>query len=271
MAVCLFSSWTWLQPDRFSVDGWVDSLDYEGGASPLVIVLSIVVVLISLSVHEASHAICAWWCGDDLARSLGRVTLNPKAHIDLFGTLLLPLILALAGAPVFGYARPVPVQLAGVRRFRRAHILISIAGPGSNLLLGTLALSVLLAVACLLRLVAPHSGLASCADLLSPAVHLSGFAGASAVAVLLTALKLTFLVNTFLAAFNLIPVPPLDGSWVVEHLLPDSLGRIVAVIRPYGFFIFLLLFWTHALYWFLLPAYIAMGMTAFLFAWCIGV
>ena len=202
---------------------------------------------------------------------MGRVTLNPLAHIDLFGTVLLPVILAVMGQPVFGYARPVPVRLAGMRRFRRAHILISIAGPGSNLLLAAVAFSVLLAAACLLRLLAPHAGGMSCAYLFSPAVGLSGFVGASVVGVMLTAVKLLILVNVFLASFNLIPVPPLDGSWVLEHLLPGSLGRLFAVIRPYGFFIFLVMLWTDVFMYFLLPAVASLAVISVLFSWCIAV
>lgn len=100
------------------------------------IISGILVVLVSLSVHECAHAITAWWLGDGLARSLGRVTLNPLAHIDPIGTVLLPLILAISKAPIFfGYAKPVPVYVETLPRFRRAHILISVAGPGSNLLL----------------------------------------------------------------------------------------------------------------------------------------
>ena len=271
LGVCLFSSWTWLQPAELPVDSWTEPEGYEGGRDWAVIVLSIAVILISLSVHETAHAITAWWCGDDYARSVGRVTLNPLAHIDLFGTVLLPVILAVMGQPVFGYARPVPVRLAGVRRFRRAHILISIAGPGSNLLLAALAFSVLLAAACLLRLLAPHAGGMSCAYLFSPAVGLSGFVGASVVGVMLTAVKLLILVNVFLASFNLIPVPPLDGSWVLEHLLPGSLGRLFAVIRPYGFFIFLVMLWTDVFMYFLLPAVASLAVISVLFSWCIAV
>ena len=197
-------------------------------------------VLLSLTVHEAAHAITAWWVGDGLARSLGRVTLNPMAHIDPFGTVLLPLLLVMANAPVFGYARPVPVRLETLPHHRRAHILISIAGPGSNLLLAAASLMLLLASGCLLRLVVPKVAIANFAavDFLTP-VTASGFVLAPAFGALCTILKLSFVINTVLALFNLIPIPPLDGSWVLEHLFPTGLGRLYASIRPYGFLIFL--------------------------------
>ena len=82
----------------------------------------------ALSFHEAAHAITALWLGDDLARSMGRVTLNPMSHVDPFGTVLLPILLAWSGMPIFGYARPVPVRVESLRNHRRAHILISLAG-----------------------------------------------------------------------------------------------------------------------------------------------
>lgn len=257
LAVWALSTWTWFQPLDHGQECLPESF-FEGVRDKwTVLILGLLVVLASLTVHEASHAIAAWWCGDGHARSLGRVTLNPMAHIDLFGTVLLPLILALAGAPVFGYAKPVPVQLAGIGRFRRAHILISIAGPGSNLLMAALSLSLLLAVGCILRYFIPPEQLASLVNLFSAEVRLSGFPLASVASVLLTVLKLSFQINALLAAFNLIPIPPLDGSWVLEHLFPNTLGRFYARIRPFGFLIFLGLLYTEVLGFLLVPAVIA--------------
>ncbi len=205
-----------------------------------VIACGILVVLFSLSMHEAAHAITAWWLGDGLARSLGRVTLNPLAHIDPFGTVLLPLILVMAGGPVFGYARPVPVSVASLARHRRAHILISLAGPGSNLLLGALSLMVLLALGCVVRTTVPGAVVMGfSAFSFSAPVQASGFALAPVFGAFCTILKLSFIINIILAIFNLIPIPPLDGSWVLEHLFPSSLGPLYARIRPYGFLVFL--------------------------------
>ncbi len=205
------------------------------------IACAIVVVILSLSVHEAGHAITAWWLGDGLAKSLGRVTLNPLSHIDPVGTVLLPIILALAGAPVFGYARPVPVQVGALPRHRRAHILISIAGPGSNLLLACASLMLLLGGACVLQMIVPEATVQRLSSL-NPTVPVSagGFVGASSFASICTFLKLSVLINVALALFNMFPIPPLDGSWVLEHLFPRTLGPIYAMVRPYGFLIFIL-------------------------------
>ena len=213
---------------------------------------AIVVVLLSLSIHECGHAISAWWCGDDFARTLGRVTLNPFAHIDLFGTVILPLLLAIGNAPIFGYAKPVPVRLDGIRRYRRAHILISLAGPGANLFLSAVALALYLAMGCLLARWAPDAEITGFSSI-APQVIVSGIAGGRLLAAVALVLKLAFMINLFLAFFNLIPIPPLDGSWVLEHLFPNTLGRVYAVIRPYGFLIFLALFWTRAFHHLLVP------------------
>lgn len=218
------------------------------------IAIGIAVVVLSLSVHEAAHAITAWWLGDGLARSLGRVTLNPIAHLDPIGTLLLPVLLTIAGGPVFGYARPVPVRVEALPRRRRAHILISLAGPGSNLLLACASLLMLLGLGCGVRLWAPDATVTHLAavDFRSP-VAASGFAFAAVFAATCTFLKLSFVVNVVLALFNLVPIPPLDGSWVLEHLFPSTLGRLYAVIRPYSVFIFLAAMYTDVFDYLMLP------------------
>jgi Zn-dependent protease len=159
-------------------------------------VMLLIPLILSLTVHEFFHAFTAWKLGDDTAARMGRLTLNPIPHIDLFGTLLLPLL----GVP-FGWAKPVPVDVTRVRRgisMAKANILISSAGPLSNL-----ALALLASVAYgLLARFAP--------DTLHPGV------GAAEL------LEILILVNVGLAIFNLLPIPPLDGSHVAEALVPYS-------------------------------------------------
>ncbi len=240
LLVSALATWSALQPSRAMTGA--GELFHTGSQKGTwgAIAGGLVVVLLALTVHEAAHAITAWWLGDGLARSLGRVTLNPLAHIDPFGTVLLPLLLALAQGPIFGYARPVPVRVELLPRYRRAHILISLAGPGSNMLLGATSLMLLLGLGCAVRLAYPDAVVANLSEL-NPTVPVSatGFLLAPVFAACCTILKLSFFINVVLAVFNLIPIPPLDGSWVLEHLFPQSLGRLYAVIRPYGFLVFL--------------------------------
>ncbi|WP_242340193.1 MULTISPECIES: site-2 protease family protein [Anaeromyxobacter] len=157
-------------------------------------VLNLIVLLLSLTFHEFFHAWSAWRLGDDTAARLGRLTLNPVPHIDPIGTLLLPLL----GAPI-GWAKPVPVNPARFRKSVRqstGDIIVSAAGPLSNLLLGTLA-------AITLGLVFRFS---------PETVRPGGGA--------LELLQRLMIVNAGLAIFNLLPVPPLDGSHVAENLMP---------------------------------------------------
>lgn len=176
---------------------------------------SLAVLLFSLSVHEAAHAWSAFRLGDSTARHLGRVSLNPVVHIDPIGTLLLPLIAAVTGAPLIGWAKPVPVDTRRLGRPRRDFVIVAAAGPASNLALAVVA-------ALVLRL-APRQELA---------------AGGFEVVGPIVALALVGLqVNLLLALFNMIPVPPLDGGNVLGGLLSGTLRARYEALRPYGVFI----------------------------------
>jgi Zn-dependent protease len=171
------------------------------------------VLLLSLTVHEASHAWTADRLGDPTARLLGRVSLNPSVHIDPIGTVLFPLIAFLTHLPIIGWAKPVPVDLRRLRNKRRDYLLIAAAGPASNLVLAVLA-----AVGWrMLR--AMGLGLA---DLPMPLV---GF------------IEFMLRINVMLAVFNMVPVPPLDGGNVLAGLLPEHVAVQFDRLRPYGFLI----------------------------------
>lgn len=217
------------------------------------VVAGLLVVMLSLTVHEAAHAITAWWLGDDFARRSGRVTLNPLAHIDPVGTVLLPLLLYLtkAGA-VFGWARPVPVRTECLRHPRRDHILVSIAGPGSNLLLACASMILLMGMGSGVSLMYPDATVDGFPRVFE-ATRASGFPGAAVFGAAATILSLSVVINLILAAFNMIPIPPLDGSWVLENLFPRTLGRFYARIRPFGFLLFILLLFSGALEVLLVP------------------
>lgn len=193
----------------------------------LEIVIQVAVLLFAVSVHESAHGWVALRCGDPTARDLGRITLNPVKHLDPFGSLLVPAILAFTGAPVFGWARPVPVSLRGVPNPRRANLLVSAAGPLSNFavaLLGGIAFFVL-------RALAPEG----------PELRVSLF-----YPLLLTAL-FTVAVNVTLGLFNLLPIPPLDGFGVVESFAPARWIRGVMWVRKYGFIILVVAIFTGGL------------------------
>ena len=181
------------------------------------------VLLLSLTIHETAHAATADWYGDPTARRLGRISLNPVVHVDPVGTVILPLIGILAGGFVFGWAKPVPVNPANLRRPRQDFLVIAAAGPASNILLAVGASWLLAAV-----------GLEAA----------GGWAGAVA-----TFAFAMLQLNLLLAVFNMIPVPPLDGGNVLAGLLPAGLADAYdRLVRPYGFLILLVLMATGWLY-----------------------
>jgi Zn-dependent protease len=187
------------------------------------------VLLFSLSVHESAHAWTAFRQGDPTARNLGRISLNPLVHIDPIGTVVMPLLMIFTGVPLLGWAKPTPVDPRYFKDLRRGQILVSGAGPLSNLLLA-LVFTALLFVA--VRVLPAPLKEQPVAQLLSLGLQL----------------------NVLLAIFNLVPLPPLDGSHVLEWALPSGMGhRYVATIAPYGGFILLALVMSGALFTVLSP------------------
>ena len=202
---------------------------YQGAVSASLttvnIVVAVIIVLLSLSVHEAAHALMAWWCGDLGPLQRGRVTLNPLAHIDPVGTILVPAVLAYWGGAVFGWAKPVMVSLHNVPNPRRANLLVAAAGPFSNLLLGLIFLSLYLILGCCVRLWLPQAELANFSEPFAN-VYMSGFVGAQYLAIVTVCLKWGFLINFLLLFFNLIPIPPLDGGHIAASLFPNTVAEL---------------------------------------------
>lgn len=177
------------------------------------IVVSIAIVLLSLTVHEAAHAWSADRLGDSTARILGRVSLNPLVHIDPIGTILLPLVAAVSNFPIIGWAKPVPVNTSRLAHPRRDFMIVAAAGPASNI-----ALAVLGAV--LVQLIPSSPGFRPSDGLdLTSILFMAGS------------------INIFLAVFNLIPIPPLDGGNVLAGLLPPNAADVLDKLRPFGFII----------------------------------
>ena len=192
------------------------------------------VLLFSLTIHESAHAWSAWRFGDPTAQRLGRISLNPARHIDPIGTLLLPLVAFTTGAPIIGWAKPVPVNGHNLDNPRRDFLYIAAAGPASNLVLAGLASLVMRSV--------PVSPI----ELgLGPALPVWRIA------------SVAFELNLLLAVFNMVPIPPLDGGNVLAGLLPSGLANLYdRFIRPWGFLLLYALLLTGVLGALITPPYL---------------
>ena len=195
------------------------------------IVVQIAALILAVSVHESAHGWVAWRCGDPTAKDLGRISLNPLRHIDPVGSVVLPALLAFSGAPVFGWAKPVPVSLARTRHPRSANLWISAAGPASNIVF-----AVLMGLAVLALRTQGHS----------PADPSPG-------GIFLLFGVYSVLINVILAVFNLLPIPPLDGFGVLESLIPPSWLSVTAQLRRWGMLVLLVVIFSGALRSILLP------------------
>lgn len=181
----------------------------------------------AIILHEISHGVVALWFGDDTAKRAGRLTLNPLPHIDPFGSIVLPALGALTGLPIVGFAKPVPVTPARLRSPRRDMLFVSLAGPFTNFLL-------MAAAALVTR------------SLLRGGGFLGTGIGSDSPDLAVQIFFAFAVVNLFLGLFNLLPIPPLDGSAMVERILPASWLPGWHRFRPYGILVlFVLIFSTN--------------------------
>jgi len=201
---------------------------------PVEVFIPVFIILIaSLSFHEAAHAWTANRLGDPTARLLGRLTLNPLAHIDWIGTVLFPVLGWYSGLPLIGWAKPVPVDMRNLKAPRRDFAIVALAGPVSNLILA-LGFAVLLKAQ-------------------------GGIVPDEGQTFITLTLVMAVITNVSLAVFNLLPIPPLDGGNVLAGLVPEGAARVIDQMRPYGFFLLYALLLLGVLERFVSPIADALG------------
>ena len=181
------------------------------------IALQFIVLIFAITVHEFAHGWVAYKLGDPTAKYMGRLTLNPLAHIDPFGTIILPLLLVLLRMPPIGWAKPVPVDFMSLNNPKRDMFWVGIAGPSANFAL---------------------------AFILSVIIKTAPFLAQTFIGQVIV---LAIIINVILGIFNLVPIPPLDGSRIISAILPYKYLFFYNKIQPYGFLLIILLLWSGIL------------------------
>ena len=203
----------------------------------VLILFQVLVLVLAFSVHESAHAYTAMRLGDPTAYMLGRVTLNPAKHLDLFGSVLVPLIGMYYGGWLIGWAKPCPVTLRNFRNIRRDDVLTSLAGPASNLAMAVLALLLLILFKHTIPGGAPAIGAAMDIASRVPGVDTTNLPSLFPLAMFF---YFGVIINLSLFVFNLFPIPPLDGSHIFRNFLPYNLQEVYNRIGTWGLLLFFL-------------------------------
>lgn len=233
----------------------------------LLLALVLPAFISSLTIHEFAHAWTAHKLGDDTAKQLGRLSLDPLVHLDFMGTAMM-VVAILSGWPLIGWAKPVPVNPNNFENRRRDDVLVAIAGPISNLIQAVVWLFIMAALLLGLKLYGQNAGMTGIAAIFSSSPSLSSW-----VQPVMTTITYGVLINIALAAFNMLPLPPLDGHWVLMGLEIPSINRAIEFIRPWSFFILILLvalppfsgYFDAYMRWFMNLAFNGIGWVAMLF------
>lgn len=205
----------------------------------LKVIVMAVPVILAVTLHEVAHGYVAFLRGDDTAMRMGRITLNPLAHVHLFGTIILPAMFYLTTGFLFAFAKPVPVNFNNLRDPRRDMIWVAAAGPFTNIVLAV-------ASALILKFIAgvyPELYAAAYAGLMNRSMDFSG----ALIIPVIYMLQFSILLNTVLAIINMIPIPPADGGRVVAGLLPEEQAEKYAGIEPYGLAILIFILFINPL------------------------
>ncbi|MEK7309036.1 MAG: site-2 protease family protein [Nitrospirota bacterium] len=199
------------------------------------IVVSILPILIAITFHEVAHGFIANKLGDPTAKATGRLTLNPIAHIDLIGTIFMPLALFVLtqGQFIFGYAKPVPINPMNFKNPKKDMAISAAAGPVMNLIIAALSLII--------------------SEIIARAAVTSASGGITVMEPLRQMFEMSFEINVILAAINLLPIPPLDGGRILVGILPHEQAVSYSRIEPFGFIIVIILYMTGIAGYFIIP------------------
>lgn len=221
---------------------------------PYLTALILIVLFFSVVLHELGHGLAAALCGDDTALKAGRLTLNPVKHISLFGTILLPVFLNLIHAQIIlGWAKPVPFNSVQLKKYPRDQVIVAAAGPVTNLLLAYIFFNGYIVSALVFQKIHPEITVDFAENIFNPLVQNPALFSSSFWFVSLSLLSTGIFINVLLAIFNLIPVPPLDGFWLLKTSLPGKLRIKLGSFHMIGIVIFFLLIYFKLIEYFVYP------------------